>query len=463
MAGIAGIAAGDKTDQVKRMLERIAYRGDSGTKIIDSHGSTLGAVWLEAEAEPTPRVLQEQAVWDGSRPPLPEYTALEEERSPFALTAATSDGMLLARDGLGACPLYYGRTVEGDMCFASEVKALLEVAEDIHEFPPGTSYDSQEGFQTFFTVDLEPDSSQAPEKIATQLRRKLEVAVSRQTGTGELGCWLSGQLASNLLAALARPNVEVLHTFAVGTPGTPDLDYARQAASLLQAEHHEITITLDEVLAPLPAVIWYLESFDVPLVRSSVTRFLAAKRAADYVDTMLFDQGAKELFGAAAHLSGLAPGEAADQIVEGAQRLHSSALQQVDRCSIPHGLVGHAPFLDLDVVEFALSIPPEVRAQRNGETGGKGVLHQALAYLLPEELLRPTDTDLWRGAGVGFLLALSAEDQITDQEFYCERVLPNGWKLRDKEELMYYRIFRERFGELDDLSWMGRTEEAHRA
>ena len=58
MAGIAGIAARNKTDQVKPMLETISYRGDSGTKIIESHGSTLGAIWLEAEAEPAPRVLQ---------------------------------------------------------------------------------------------------------------------------------------------------------------------------------------------------------------------------------------------------------------------------------------------------------------------------------------------------------------------------------------------------------------------
>jgi hypothetical protein len=73
---------------------------------------TLDAVWLEAEAKPTPRALQERAVWDGSQPPLPKHTALEQERSPFALTAAMPDVMLMARDPLGACPLYYGRTVE---------------------------------------------------------------------------------------------------------------------------------------------------------------------------------------------------------------------------------------------------------------------------------------------------------------------------------------------------------------
>jgi asparagine synthase (glutamine-hydrolysing) len=35
-----------------------------------------------------------------------------------------------------------------------------------------------------------------------------------------------------------------------------------------------------------------------------------------------------------------------------------------------------------------------------------------------------------------------------------------GFLDKRKEELMCYRIFREHFGELDDLSWMGRTKSA---
>jgi asparagine synthase (glutamine-hydrolysing) len=112
-----------------------------------------------------------------------------------------------------------------------------------------------------------------------------------------MGCWLSGNLNSASLAALARPQLGELHTFAVGTPGTPDLEYTQRVAPFLQTVHHEITVTLDEVLAPVPEVIWHLESFHVPLVRSSVTRYLAAERAADYVGTILFDEGANELFG----------------------------------------------------------------------------------------------------------------------------------------------------------------------
>jgi asparagine synthase (glutamine-hydrolysing) len=456
MAGIAGIANEGKTAQIKQMLDRISHRGESGSKIIESHGSTLGAVWLEAEAEPAPSMLRQQAVWDGIRPPLPKQAALEQERDPFALTAATSEGMLLARDPLGICPLYYGRTYEGDICFASEVKALLELADDIREFPPGTWYDDQEGFQTYFEVQPEPDLSQDPQRVASQLRLRLEQAISRQADEDPIGCWVSGNLTSSALAALARPRVEALHTFAVGTPGTPDLDYARGVAALLNTQHHEITVTLDEVLEPLPAVIWYLESFDAAMVRASVSRYLAARRAADHVGTMFFDEGATLLLSGSTHRQEGDPRDIVEQTIERAQTLHNTALQRVDRSASSQGLVAHMPFLDLDVFEYAISIPSEFKLRGNGVAIDQWILRKALSTVLPADLLQPSDTDLWQGAGVGFLLALSAEDQITDEEFYRERVLPAGWTLRDKEELMYYRIFREHFGELKDLSWMGR-------
>lgn len=456
MAGIAGIASEGKAAQIKQMLDRISHRGESGSKIIESHGSTLGAVWLEAEAEPAPSMLRQQAVWDGSRPPLPEQAALERERDPFALTAATSEGMLLARDPLGVCPLYYGRTHEGDICFASEVKALLELADHIREFPPGTWYDDQEGFQTYFEVQPEPDLSQDPERVASQLRLRLEQAIYRRADEDPIGCWVSGNLTSSALAALARPHVKELHTFAVGTPGTPDLDYASGVAALLNTQHHEITVTLDEVLEPLPAVIWYLESFDAALVRASVSRYLAAKRAADHVGAMFFDEGANLLLSGSAHRREGDPSDVVEQMIERAQTLHNTALQRIDRSASSQGLLAHIPFLDLDVFEYAISIPPEFKLRRNGVAIDQWILRKALSTVLPADLLQPSDTDLWQGAGVGFLLALSAEDQITDEEFYRERVLPAGWTLRDKEELMYYRIFREHFGELKDLSWMGR-------
>jgi asparagine synthase (glutamine-hydrolysing) len=105
-----------------------------------------------------------------------------------------------------------------------------------------------------------------------------------------------------------------------------------------------------------------------------------------------------------------------------------------------------------------MSIPADLKIRRNGEIIDRWILRRALTGLLPDDLLRPSSTTLWHGAGVAFLLALSAEDQITDAAFHQERMLPNGWMLEDKEALMYYRIFRQQFGEFQDLSWMGQTK-----
>jgi asparagine synthase (glutamine-hydrolysing) len=333
----------------------------------------------------------------------------------------------------------------------------LAVTDDVREFPPGTWFASQEGFQNFFVVERRPDLSLDPKSIADQLRLLLEEAISQRTDKDALGCWLSGNLNSAALAAFARPHVAELHTFAVGTPGTPDLERAHQVATLLQTEHHEITVTLDEVLAPLPAVIWHLESFDVPLVRSSLTRYLAAQRAAGNVGTMLFDEGANELFGGSDYLKELEPREMSDEIVKRSQRWYNTALLRVDRSASSHGLISHVPFLDLDVFQYALSIPVELKVRRNGQVIDKWILRRALDGVLPDDVLRPSEATLWQGAGVGFLLAQRAESKITDEEFCRERVLPNGWTLEDKEALLYYRIFRKHFGDLDDLSWMGRT------
>jgi asparagine synthase (glutamine-hydrolysing) len=77
---------------------------------------------------------------------------------------------------------------------------------------------------------------------------------------------------------------------------------------------------------------------------------------------------------------------------------------------------------------------------------------------LPDKVTRRTKAKFWEGAGVGELLSQYASRHIADDEFKRERTLRNGWLLTTKEELMYYRIFKEHFGEFTDLSWMGRTK-----
>jgi asparagine synthase (glutamine-hydrolysing) len=460
MAGIAGIDRDGKQEQVAQMLERIGHRGETGYKVVETNGATLGAVWPEAQVVPTSLTLQQQAAWDASSPPLPDPTALDKAQEPFTLAAATSDGLRLARDPLGVRPLYYGRTDDGAVCFASEVKALLEVTRDIQEFPPGSWYDDQGGLRAFSEIEKRPALSQSEGQIASELRLRLERAVCRRVGDEVMGCWLSGGLDSSAMAALTRPHVRELHTFSAGLLGAPDLEYAAQVAEFLDADHHEVHVTLGEMLTALPEVIYHLESFDALLVRSSITNYLASRRAAECVGAVFSGEGADELFGGYAYLERVESTRLADELVDITRRLHNTALQRVDRSASAHGLVAHVPFLDLDVVEYAMHIPTTLKLRKERGVIEKWIVRRALIDALPAEVLSRRKAKFWQGAGIDDLLARHADGQITDEEFRRERSLPNGWVLNSKEELMYYRIFRERFGELIDLSWMGRTKDA---
>ncbi len=75
---------------------------------------------------------------------------------------------------------------------------------------------------------------------------------------------------------------------------------------------------------------------------------------------------------------------------------------------------------------------------------------------LPDEILMQTISDTAIDT-VGNTIASLVENSISNKVFKKERKLLNGQMLSTKEELFYYRIFVEHFGELEDFSWMGRT------
>ena len=295
MAGIVGVLNVKEQVDAAQMSEMLAHRGQENHKAIETEEVHFQAVWNDIEAVPTPQTLQDQAVWDGVSVPLPDPDSLAKHETPFAMAAITSDGMLLARDRLGVKPLYYGQ-FEESMAFASEVKALLTLTEDVNEFPPGHLYTPAEGFRPFATIRTGTISDRDVEQIISGLRLRLEQAIVRRVVSEEMGSWLSGGLDSSAIAALAKPYVGTLHSFVSGVEGAPDLVYGRQMAEYLDTEHHELIVTLEDMLEALPQVIYNLESFDALLVRSSITNYLTAQLVSDYVGAVFSGEGGDELF-----------------------------------------------------------------------------------------------------------------------------------------------------------------------
>ncbi|WP_448336242.1 asparagine synthase-related protein [Bellilinea sp.] len=460
MAAIAGIARPGEQNRVVRMIEKIAHRGKRGKKLIRNHRATLYACWQPVERRLVPPSLEKQAVWDGFSAPLPEMKFIAASKYPFALAALAGDELIIARDPLGVKPLYFGK--DGDsLVFSSEVKALLPITKDIHEFPPATVYTTAQGFRIYKTFKTSINQAASENELVAGLRLRLEQAVIRRIVSDEMGCWLSGGLDSSAIAAVARPHVRSLHSFVSGVEGAEDVEYGRLMATHLNTIHHERIVTLKEMLEALPQVIYHLESFDALLVRSSITNYLTAEMVADYTGSVFSGEAGDELFAGYDYLKSLPIENLPAELEDILQRLHNTALQRVDRSAQAHSVVPLVPFTDPDLVEFALSIPPHFKLYRRGdEIIEKWILRRAVEDLLPASVLWRPKAKFWQGAGVQNLIEEHANQQVSDADFKRERRLPNGWVLNSKEELFYYRIFKDHFGDLENLDWMGRTKGA---
>ncbi|MFZ2096966.1 MAG: asparagine synthase-related protein [Anaerolineales bacterium] len=218
-----------------------------------------------------------------------------------------------------------------------------------------------------------------------------------------------------------------------------------------------MVVQINDLLKILPEVIYHLESFDAWLVRSSIMNYLVARLAAEYVSSVFSGEGGDELFAGYDYLKSIDPSRLSDELIDITSRLHNTALQRVDRCASAHGTEAHVGFLDPGVVDFAMRIPAKYKLHSGVE---KWILRQSMAEYLSEVVLNRPKPKFWQEAGVQEVLAQYAEQQISDADFLRERKLPNGWLLNTKEELLYYRIFCQYYGKVNDLSWMGRTKGA---
>jgi asparagine synthase (glutamine-hydrolysing) len=438
MSGFVGIAQSGCYDIASRMLQKIAYRGHT-TEIIETALATLGIARTKGVA--------------GTKP-QPTAAPVSSDRTYDHFVFEQGDSLILKRDPLGVVPLYFGWTQDGILCFASEVKGLIEITQNIYELPPGHTFDGQ-NLKAYFRLRKLPMLKDSPQKIAKELHRRLSTAVEKHARFGSSGAWLSGGLDSSIMASLARPYMHPFHTFAAGLPGSADIKYARIVANFIKSEHHEVIVKITDLLKILPEVIYHLESFDAWLVRSSIMNYLVAQQAAQYVPSVFSGEGGDELFAGYEYLKSFDASQLGDELIDITSRLHNTALQRVDRCSAAHGTIAYVGFLELDVVDYALRIPPKYKMHNGVE---KWILRQSMIGELPETVLYRPKAKFWQGAGVGDLLAGYAEKEISDADYACERQLPNGWWLNSKEELLYYRIFREQVGQFSDMDWMGRTK-----
>jgi asparagine synthase (glutamine-hydrolysing) len=260
-------------------------------------------------------------------------------------------------------------------------------------------------------------------------------------GDVPVGVFLSGGLDSTLIAAIAARHLaerdERLQTFAVGLEGSPDLLAARQAADYLGTDHHERIYDAGDAIAAVAPVVRAIEHFDPSLVRSAVPNYLLAEMTARHVKVVLTGEGADELFAGYSYLQAFADaGELHTELVRTVHGLHDLNLQRCDRVTMAHGLEARVPFLDRQVIAFALSLPASWK--QNGPE--KKMLRDAFSGWLPDQLLWREKSQFGDGSGAASVLTRAVEETVSEEELWQDAGLVDP-PLRTREELAYYRIF----------------------
>ncbi len=360
----------------------------------------------------------------------------------FAFAVADGRHLFMARDPLGIKPLYYGHDA-GALVFSSELKAIAGKAEGVTEFPAGTWYHTQYGFQTYYQVPDKQPREGSVDTHAKTLRMAIEHAVQKRLMSDvPLGAFLSGGLDSSIIVALARPHVDELHTFSVGTAGSPDLEAARLVSRHLDTIHHEYVLNEREIEQKLPEIIYHLESFDQDLVRSAIPCYFTSRLAADYVKVILTGEGADELFAGYTYYKDIGDSRVLqDELRRSVMSLHDINLQRVDRMTMAHSLEGRVPFLDVEMIEMAQTIPPGLKLlQRDGEKPvEKWILRKACEDLLPDEIVWRDKAQFDEGSGSVDLLSEVARRWMTVREAEAYAAERPEERLRSPEECFYHK------------------------
>jgi len=312
----------------------------------------------------------------------------------FVLYDKARGKVIAARDPIGIRPMFYGRLKEnGLMAFASEAKALHPLCLDVAPFPPGHIY-IEGTFRDYAKITEVTYSLDNMDQILHKIRSGLTYGVKKRLMSDvPLGYLLSGGLDSSLVCAIAQKHTSVpIDTFAIGMEKDAiDLKYARQVADFIGSNHHEVTMTMDDVFEALHKVIYHLETYDITTIRASMGMYLICRYIKENTDikVLLTGEISDELFGY--KYTDFAPSgkEFQDESLKRIRELYLYDVLRADRCIAAWSLEARVPFGDLEFVRDVLAIKPELKMNTSGN--GKYLLRKAFE----DEKILPTEI-LWR-------------------------------------------------------------------
>jgi asparagine synthase (glutamine-hydrolysing) len=468
VAGIAGILGSDN-GKLERMLERVNYRGPHEVWTNREQGANIGCCELNVggDAKPGSHYTSDgkrSAVLDGRvyNPEKGKKTDAEalmdlydrfgskfasKIDGDFACALSDKGKMILARDWVGIKPLYYGHNRDGSLCFASEAKCLVDIADDVREFPPGYIYSRELGFQRYTCEAVKTPEFEDYEQAKTVVKQlMLEATERRMKDNAVGGILLSGGLDSSLLTYMAHQIKPDIECFTVSMQEGQDLPLAKDVTQYLGVKHHILIFDEKEINEILPKAIYHQEMYEESCVHGAIANFLAGRFVSPHTNCVITGEGADEFF--AGYDGQFRQGENPEEVASIVDFLinvaHNTALQRLDRLAAANSIETRTPFLDTKVMDFCMKIPLNYKIHGE-EQVGKWVLRQAFEGCLPEHIIYQTKRFFAQGSGVAFIMRAQAEKSISEKELAEHNKKEGNPWLSSVEELYYYKIFKDTY------------------
>ena len=271
-----------------------------------------------------------------------------------------------------------------------------------------------------------------------QIRQALQTAVDRRLEIADVavGVLLSGGLDSSLLAGLLAQKYGRINTYSVGFEDQPEergheFEYSDAVVKQLDTRHQRFHIDNKQVLARLPEAVACMPE---PMVaQDAIAFYLLAEQVSQDIKVVQSGQGADEVFGGyfwypkmqqatGSYLQRFAScyfdrdyceyqntvnenylqedftsqlvGDAlahspADTFIDAVLQFDVTTLivddpvKRVDSMTMAWGLEARVPFLDHQLVELAMQMPPAMKLR----DGGKYILKKIARGLVPDSVI----------------------------------------------------------------------------
>jgi len=358
----------------------------------------------------------------------------------FVLFDATKNIFIASRDHIGITSLYYSTDNKNneDIIVSSEIKPLLNLSKNIKIFEPGHTYINTQPdnhnnlFFKHYNIQsdnniYELDYNKINELMLESVLEQFQILNKNQT----VGVLLTGTLESNILLSiimkLKKDNLidNNIKTFTIGLDNSFSVDVADRISKYLECEHYSYTYDIDDIDDIIEDVIYYLESYNINIIRDSIPLYLLSMQiqeefeiktlmSADILDKLFIDNLNNKNERASEVLQN---GHLKYNVSTESGRLLAS--HELSKIPISNKLEVMLPFSNKNLIEYLIKLDSKYKKIYTDDPEkniDKYILRKTFYGYLPDDILWTIDDVNEKNSLINGLTNMSNE-KFSDEEF----------------------------------------------